>query len=117
MSGICFFKTKDLKTLKDFYTKRLNMKVWVDQGSCVILRSESFLIGFCESDKVENNGIVTRFFKTRDEVDEVFSKLEDISTCKPRENEKYKIYQFFGKDPDGRTLEFQAFLHDLDWSF
>lgn len=40
-------------------------------------------------------------------------KLEDIADGKPRHNERYQIYQFFAKDPEGRNLEFQAFLHPL----
>jgi hypothetical protein len=31
----------------------------------------------------------------------------------PRVNDRYQIYQFFAKDPEGRQLEFQAFLHPL----
>ena len=29
-------------------------------------------------------------------------------------NEQYQIYQFFAEDPEGRTLEFQAFLHPVE---
>jgi hypothetical protein len=48
-----------------------------------------------------------------EQVDEMYNLLQDISDGQPRYNERYRIYQFFAKDPEGRNLEFQAFLHPL----
>jgi hypothetical protein len=31
----------------------------------------------------------------------------------PKTNERYRIYHFFGKDPEGRNIECQAFLHPV----
>jgi hypothetical protein len=117
MSGICFFKSESLKKIKEFYLNRIGMKLWLDQGSCVIFRDDKFLLGFCEAQTVESNGIITFFFETQKEVDDIYGRIKDISDGEPRVNEKYNIYQFFAKDPEDRTLEFQVFLHDLDWRF
>lgn len=39
--------------------------------------------------------------------------MKDTADAEPRENKDYKIYQFFAKDPEGRTLEFQYFMHPV----
>jgi hypothetical protein len=44
----------------------------------------------------------------------MYDQLKQISTSEPAVNEKYQIYNFFTKDPEGRTLEFQAFLHPIE---
>jgi len=44
------------------------------------------------------------------EVDAVYQTFEEISTTKPKVNPDYNIYHFWGKDPEGRSLEFQYFL-------
>jgi len=38
-------------------------------------------------------------------------QLKDIATTEPKENTKYRIYNSFGVDPEGRKVEFQHFLH------
>ena len=43
-------------------------------------------------------------------VDEMYRRLMDVADAEPRYNERYRIYQFFAKNPEGRNLEFQAFL-------
>ena len=56
----------------------------------------------------------TFVYPTRDEVDAMYERFKDTTADgPPRDNPKYKIYQFFAKDPEGRQLEFQAFLHPL----
>jgi hypothetical protein len=61
----------------------------------------------------ETDGILTLYYDTRAAVDEQREALADVATDDPRVNEAYDIYQFFAEDPEGRTLEFQTFLHDL----
>jgi len=43
----------------------------------------------------------------------MYAKFKDVATTEPRENTKYRIYNFFGRDPEGRAIEFQCFLHPL----
>ncbi len=46
-------------------------------------------------------------------MDKVYSRLADVAEGEPESRvPDYNIYQFFGKDPEGRTLEFQCFLDD-----
>lgn len=111
MGGIVFFQTKMLDNLSEFYTKRLGMKIWLEQPGCTIFHHGNLLIGFCQRDTVEREGMITFVYDTKEEVDSIFAQLSDIAEGKPIENEKYRIYQFFARDPEGRALEFQVFLH------
>jgi len=48
------------------------------------------------------------------EVDEWYKQLHERNVetkAPPKENEKFKIYNFFAKDPNGITIEVQYFLH------
>ena len=40
-------------------------------------------------------------------------RLTGYAEHPPRENPDYRIYHFFARDPEGRSLEFQSFLHEL----
>lgn len=72
------------------------------------------MLGFCERNKIDTSGMITLFFQTREEVDEMHEKLEKTALQDPSENQKYKIYQFYARDPENRMIECQCFLHDLN---
>lgn len=113
MSGIVFFKTEKLEQLKPFYRDRLGAELWKDQGDCLIFKKNDFRFGFCEGKETENCGILTFVFDSKDKVDEVYEELEDLAEGKPvSRRPDYDIYQFFARDPEDRTLEFQCFLED-----
>lgn len=114
MSGITFFKTGDLERIKDFYINEVGMTTWVDQGSCIILKHGNMLLGFCEGDDTETEGVVTFFYDGKEQVDGMYEKFKDRARGEPKENPPYNIYNFFAEDPDERTIEFQTFLHDLE---
>jgi len=114
MSGIIFFKSKDVEKVKNFYINKIGMDLWLEQGGCSILKHGNLLLGFCDREIVENPGIITIFYKEKSKIDKIYSKLKNIAISEPQVNEKYKIYHFFIKDPEGRTVEFQTFLHTLD---
>ena len=113
MAGIIFFKTKNLDSIRDFYLLTIGMDLWLDQKDCVILKHGNMLLGFCERDEIDHGGMITLFYRTKEEVDSVYEKLKSIATTEPIENQKYSIYQFFAKDPEDRVLEFQCFLHQF----
>jgi catechol-2,3-dioxygenase len=118
MSAIIFLETKDLAIVDSFYREILGLSLWLDQGVCRIYRDEHLLIGFCQkSDPKPFHGILTWFYPSRAEVDAQATKLKDYLTVTPRENSAFRIYQCFAADPEGRTLEFQQFLHPVDWQF
>ncbi len=110
MAGIIFFRTRDLKQIQDFYTSQLGMIVWLEQAECVILKQGNLLVGFCQGEEAETNGMITLFYETPSEVDDMYRAMQSRATGKPVINERYNIYQFFARDPEGRALEFQAFL-------
>ena len=117
LGGLVFLKTADRLSLVDFYTKRIGMSTWLEQPNITILKHGNMILGFHQilssEDFPDLQGMYTFVYPSRRQVDEMHHKLEDISDGKPRYNERYQIYQFFAKDPEGRKLEFQAFLHPL----
>ncbi|MHA1616793.1 MAG: nitroreductase family protein [Candidatus Njordarchaeales archaeon] len=114
MAGIIFFRTKNLSEIKNFYLNKIGMSVWLEQKDCTILRHGNLLLGFCEREEADTSGIITFFYREKSLVDEMYKKLKEIAITEPKINEKYRIYHFFAKDPEGRTIEFQTFLHDTE---
>ncbi|MBN1232619.1 MAG: nitroreductase family protein [Candidatus Coatesbacteria bacterium] len=112
MSGIVFLKTKNLNMIRDFYLS-IGMKVWLKQAECTILKHGNMLLGFCERDEIDKQGIITFFYDEQTQVDSLYEKYKTISTSSPKINEKYNIYNFFAQDPEGRTIEFQTFLSPI----
>lgn len=113
MSGIIFFKTRDINKIKDFYTKRVGMDVWLEQADCVILKHGNLLLGFCQREELDNQGIITFFYENTDQVYNMYKKFRLEALAEPIVNEKYNIYHFFIKDPEGRLVEFQTFLNPV----
>lgn len=114
MAGIIFLRTRDLPGIVRFYRERVGMKLWLDQGDCVILRHDNLLLGFCARPGPDLGGTITFFFPTRAEVDQAHERFRDTARAAPQENPKYRIYNFFARDPEGRSIEFQTFLHTVD---
>jgi nitroreductase len=113
MSGLIFLPTSDLNATVTFYESRLDMDLWLDQGDCAVLQHGNLLLGFCERPLSPFDGIITLFYETRDEVDAIYQSLRGMAEGAPKENQAYRIYHFFARDPEDRRIEFQAFLHDL----
>ncbi len=113
MSGINFFRTEDLEGITEFYMEELDMDLWLDQEYCKILKHGNMILGFCESETKDEGGTITFFYSRKEKVDEMYEKFKSSARDEPSENERFDIYQFFAEDPEGRTLEFQTFLHQL----
>ncbi|MFB6152742.1 MAG: VOC family protein [Halodesulfurarchaeum sp.] len=113
MDGIVFFQTQNERRTVEFYRERVDATVWLEQEGCTILRHGTFKFGFCERDDNDECGILTFFYDDRETVDDMYQRLRDRAQGPPQTNEQYDIYQFFAEDPDGRTVEFQTFLHPL----
>ncbi|PWI46765.1 glyoxalase [Candidatus Heimdallarchaeota archaeon B3_Heim] len=116
MAGIVFLRSQDLEKMKFFYTS-IGSKIWIDQGDCIIFKHDNFLFGFCEGDKISKDGLLTFFYKNKQDVDDIYQRLQQQTAAKPTENTEYNIYNFFTTDPEGRKLEFQTFLHEIDFSW
>ncbi|MFX1416191.1 MAG: VOC family protein, partial [Promethearchaeota archaeon] len=62
MAGLFFFKTRMLDEIVRFYLDRTGMEVWLRQKDCVILGHGNLLIGFCQRDISETQGMITFFY-------------------------------------------------------
>jgi catechol 2,3-dioxygenase-like lactoylglutathione lyase family enzyme len=111
--GIVFFRTTNREATTAFYTDTVGAEVWLEQSGCAILRHGNMLFGLCDGEETEAEGIVTFVYDTDDEVDRMHERVGDAAREDPHENDQYDIYQFFATDPDGRTVEFQTFRHDV----
>jgi len=111
--GIIFIHTTMLDTLKDFYINEVGCELWLDQGTCAILKHGNQLFGFCETSEPDLCGILTFFYTETKMVDHMYMKLHDRADMPPSKNDKYRIYHFFARDPEQRRIEFQVFLHEL----
>ena len=117
-SAITFLQTEDLQKTTEFYTEIMKCPIIVDQGQCKIFQitKESY-IGFCSHEFLENEqkGICFTFVcNSKEEVDEWYQILKEKNVKvkePPKENEKFKIYNFFANDPNGLLIEVQYFLH------
>jgi hypothetical protein len=114
MSGIVFFGSEQYESVASFYTKQVGADVWLDQSACTILQYDTLLFGFCQADAAETDGVLTFVTDDRAGVDEFYDRFENRARGEPAVNEEYDIYQFFAADPEGRTMEFQTFVHDVD---
>lgn len=115
--GIVFFNSTRLEEIKDFYIHRVGCTLWLDQGSCAILRYGNLLVGFCKGKTGKTDTVLTFFYQNRADIDFQYQKFKSIAITPPKENKKYRIYHFYARDPEGRSIEFQCFLHPIDWDF
>jgi len=113
MSGIVFFRTKDLSVIREFYVGRIGMEIWLEQADCVVLKHDNMLLGFCQREEVDTQGMITFYYPSDEEVDGFHSIFKETADGTPRYNEKYDIYHFFCKDPEGRNVEFQRFRSEI----
>jgi len=111
MSGIIFFKTMHLDDIKAFYVERIGCTLWMDQGDCIILQHDNLLIGFCQREDVDKQGMITFYYETKEHVDRMYQIFSSTADGLPRDNPKYPIYHFFARDPENRILEFQYFYN------
>jgi nitroreductase len=113
MSGIVFLGTRKMDAIRHFYVGRAGMEVWLEQADCMILKHGNLLLGFCERDKADIDGILTIFYDGREQVDDMYERLKDVATTECEAVPRYGIYRFFVLDPEGRKVEFQWFAHPV----
>ena len=116
-AGITFFRVADIERSHTFYADGLGLELVLDQGGCLIYRlTESSFLGVCKRDEHPPSNVITTI--VTDDVDgwhDRFTSAGGDTDGPPRDNDEYRIYHFFGTDPDGHTLEIQRFW-DADWS-
>jgi predicted enzyme related to lactoylglutathione lyase len=111
---ITFLGTKDLKKTSDFYQKILGLTIYKDQKVCLIFNvNTQSKIGFCTHMSVLHKKMSPIITFVADDVDKVYERITqygiDVPET-PRINQKFNIYHFFFKDPNGYTIEIQKFL-------
>ena len=112
--GIVFMQTRQLDLIREFYIRELGFELWLEQAECVILKHGNLLLGFCQRDGVDADAMITMVYETTAEVDAMYERHRAIAECEPRQNDKYRIYQFFARDPENRHLEFQYFMDPME---
>ena len=113
MSGIIFLKSANIDITIDFYKNRIGMQLWLSQAHCTILKHGNLLLGFCESPTPEIQGCYTFFYQNKSEIDQKYKEFSDCAETEPKINNKYNIYHFFARDPEGRLVEFQQFVEPV----
>lgn len=110
---IHFYKVADLTKAQDFYQEFLGWTLDKDQGLCHIYDVNGLgKIGFCthHPSQKNNHTCITFVYDSIKEVDAMYELLKDVVECEqPHHNAQFYIYQFFAKDPNNLTLEFQVF--------
>lgn len=113
MAGIVFLRTRELDRVVRFYRETVGMKTWLAQPDICILEHGNLLLGLHAQPEADTQGMFTFFYRTAAEVDAMYARLKSCAATVPKTNERYRIYHFFARDPEGRQIEFQAFLHPV----
>jgi len=114
MAGIVFLRTRMFDAVREFYTGTVGMEVWLEQPGIAILKHGNMLVGLHEQPGADMDGLLTFFEPEREYVDQMHELVKDAALGQPKENPKYRIYHFFARDPEGRKVEFQSFLHPVE---
>lgn len=116
---ITFVYCPDLETSARFYSETLGLPLVLDQGACRIYRvAEGAFVGVCscgEAQSVVPEGITITLVS--EEVDAWHAHLAAAGVpieAPPRYNERFRIYNFFARDPAGYRIEIQRFDRP-DW--
>lgn len=113
---IPFYPCRDLEATRDFYGRDLGLGIERDQGSCLIFRAGRGYLGFCQHESAlpDHPGLILTL--VLGDVDGAYRRLQRLAVeteGPPRTNERFGIYHFFARDPDGYRLEVQRFLEPL----
>ena len=116
---ITFLRTNNISKTRAFYENILDFPVALEQSGCIIFRIGQYgYWGFCQSDKKIANPeqvCLTVVVEKREDVDDwhnhLLSKNVEVNRP-PQETSQYKLYNGFYFDPNGYTIEIQAFDQD-----
>ncbi len=116
--SITFLYVEDLERSDRFYAGDLGLPLVVDQGGCRIYRmAADAYLGVCERPgRVSPEGILVTI--VTDEVDAWHDRLASRGIPvdqAPQQNDTYKVYHAFYRDPDGYVIEVQQF-NDPGWA-
>lgn len=114
MAGIVFVKTAKLDEVTKFY-EELGASIWIKQPGINILRHGNMIFGFHQQKEASKDILLSFFYPDKESLDKKYKELKHIALESPKENKNYQIYNFFAKDPEERLIEFQVFLHKIEY--
>ena len=114
---VMFLPTDDLQKIIDFYEGIFGLELVRDQKLCRIYKTGSAsYLGFCERGYTIPTDYRVVITLLMDDVDGVYKllKAQNVTTeSSPSLSERFNVYQFFVRDPNGYLLEVQRFIEPL----
>ncbi len=114
---ISFYGANDLNAVSKFYLQIPGIKLYKDQGKCLIFKVDGGgYLGFCkhlEQTSGDKSPIITLLTEDKVSVDKIYERFQQTmidTKGSPELNRKFGIYHFFLEDPAGYTLEIQTFV-------
>jgi len=108
---ITFVYSSDLERSHAFYADTLGLELERDQGVCRIYRvTSSSAVGVCTHREPQPAGTILTI--VTDDVDGWHAQLLQRGASiesPPAHNDRFGIYHFFVRDPDGNLVEIQRF--------
>lgn len=108
---VTFIYATDLDESHRFYHDLLGLPLALDQGACRIYRvTSTSYVGVCDHRDPSPGGVILTF--VTDQVDEWYERLVAGGASvdgPPAYSERFDVYQFFARDPDGYVIEVQRF--------
>lgn len=109
---ITFLYAQNLAETAHFYEQVLGFELALDQGACRIYHTldRRAYVGICEREVPAETGLI--FTLVTPDVDGWYAYLKERGAQpenEPRMNERYGIYHFFLRDPNGYLIEVQRF--------
>ncbi len=114
---VMFLPTDNHQKIIDFYEGVLGLELVRDQTLCRIYKTgPASYLGFCErgySIPTDYRVVITLLI---DDVDGVYKLLKERNVAtesEPEFSERFNVYQFFVRDPNGYLVEIQRFNEPL----
>jgi catechol 2,3-dioxygenase-like lactoylglutathione lyase family enzyme len=114
---VTFLPTDSHQKVIDFYEGVLGLALVRDQRLCRIYKTGPMsYLGFCERGYTIPTDFRVVITLLIDDVDGVYKLLQSRGIAtegKPELSERFNVYQFFVRDPNGYLVEIQRFLEPL----
>jgi catechol 2,3-dioxygenase-like lactoylglutathione lyase family enzyme len=113
-SMVVFYACDDLAETTAFYEELLGLSRWLDQPGCRIFDSGYGYLGFVEREReAEAYQCISFNYPNQEAVDAQYERLKDLLDCTlPQLHNRFPVYSFFVKDPNGYTVEFQKIVKE-----